>query len=289
MIINNLNFRFLTTLTFGVSIFLISLSCEEKKDTSADLEKEKHKLREEREALEKQKRQKEISDSIEANTLKLLDEVNYSISNNEIIKLFNVTRSSLGKEFVNETNPTSKPTFEIIGKQFYTIGSDNYLLAVMGITNPNDYHVNSGKQIVGLFKYEADQWNRIDILREVSVSSGFGNYGALEKFHVFGQQNVAVAVEGGYAGQGVIMENRAIVGVVDEKLYEIYAAQKSHNDDLAIEMELLTKEKSENQETKVSFQKMDNGFYELKEIKTLGGKNPKTKILSFNSNKMKYQ
>jgi hypothetical protein len=281
MIIDNLNFRFFIKYTFGVSIFLLSLSCEEKKDTSADLEKEKQKLREEREALERQKRQKEISDSIEANTLKLLDEANYSISNNEILKLFNVTRSSLGSEFISEMDPSKKPTFEIIGKQFYTIGSDNYLLAVMGITNPNDFHMSSGKQMVGLFKYEADSWNRIDILRNVSVSSGFGGFGGFEKFHVFGTKNVAVSLDGGYMAQGNMSEHRAIVGVIDEKLYEVYDAEKSFNDEGALG--------NKDDVTKISFQKIDNGFYELKEVKTSRGKNPKTKILSFNSNKMKYQ
>jgi len=281
MFTKNLKFSTATIFLLGFTVLILFSSCEEKNDQSAALDKERQKLKEEREALEKQKRQKEMADSIDANTMRLLDEPNYSISNNEIIKLFNITRSSLGSEFISEMDPSKKPTFEIIGKQYYTIGSENYLMAVMGITNPNDFHMSTGKQMVGLFKFEADRWNRIDILRNVSVSSGFGGFGGFEKFHVFGTKNVAVSLDGGYMAQGNMSEHRAVVGVIDEKLYEVYDAEKSFNDEGALG--------NKDDVTKITFQKIDNGFYELKEVKTSRGKMPKTKILSFNSNKMKYQ
>jgi hypothetical protein len=270
-------------LNFFISVVLITtfMGCSEGSNQSAELEKERQKLREEREALERQKRQKEIADSIAAETMRLLDESIYPISNAELIKLFNITNSSLGNEFVNEMEPSRKPSYQIIGKQFYTIGTKNYLLAVMGITNPNDFHFASGKQVVALFLYEADRWNRIDMMRNVSVTSGFGNYGGFEKFHMFGNKNVAVSLDGGFMAQGNFEEHRTIVGVIDEKLYEVYTAQKTFNDEGAMG--------NQDDNTTVSFQKIDDGFYELKEVKNSKGSAPQTRVLSFNTNKMKYQ
>ena len=140
-----------------------------------------------------------------------------------------------------------KPEYKIVGKQYYTIGTESYLLAAMGITNPNDFHMSSGSMNIGLFQYEGDRWNRIDLVKNVAIPSGFGGHGELENIEVFGPKNICVSVSGGYMAQGNIEEQRVVVGVVDNSLKVIYSGQKSMNDEGA--------GGTEDKETRISFKK----------------------------------
>ena len=181
---------------------------------------------------------------------------------------------------MNENDPSIKPEFKIVGKQYYTIGSDNYLLAAMGITNPNDFHMSSGSMNIGLFQYEGDRWNRIDLVKNVAIPSGFGGYGELENIEVFGSKNICVIVCGGYMAQGNMEEQRVVVGVVDNSLKIIYSAQKSMNDEGA--------GGTEDKETRISFKKSEAGYYELKEEKYSKKRLTKTNVKVFNETKLKY-
>ncbi len=270
------------TVFLASSLILLVLfsNCGGTDTNTAELDKEKQKLKEAQAALEKAKADKETSDSLEANTLRLSTTSENPVNDNDLIKLFNISRNSLGSDFVNENDPTIKPEFKIVGKQYYTIGSEIYLLAAMGITNPNDFHLSAGSMNVGLFQYEGDRWNRIDLVKNVEILSGFGGYGELERFEQFGSKNICATLSGGYMGQGNMEEQRVVVGVVENSLKVIYSAQKSSNDEGA--------GGTEDKETRISFKKSETGYYELKEEKYSKKRLIKTNVKVFNEKKLKY-
>ncbi|MFM7662606.1 MAG: hypothetical protein ACKO6A_08070 [Bacteroidota bacterium] len=212
--------------------------------------------------------------------LKLETTSENSVKDNELIKLFNISRSSLGSEFVNNSEPERKPKFRIEGKQYYSIGSEKYLLAAMGITNPNELHMAFGSMNIGLFKYEGDRWNRIDLVKNVSIPSEFGEYGEIEKFELFGPKNICIGVSGHFMAQGIMDERQCIIGVVENKLKVIYSGEKSFNDEANFG--------NQDREIRISFKKTDSGFYELKEEKYSKKRLTKTNIKVFNEKKATY-
>jgi hypothetical protein len=267
-------------LALSLILLVLFSNCGGTDTNKAELDKEKQKLKEAQAALEKARADKEQADSLEANTMRLSTSSENPVNDNDLIKLFNISRSSLGSDFVNENDPSIKPEFKIVGKQYYTIGSDNYLLAAMGITNPNDFHMSSGSMNIGLFQYEGDRWNRIDLVKNVAIPSGFGGYGELENIEVFGSKNICVIVCGGYMAQGNMEEQRVVVGVVENTLKVIYSAQKSMNDEGA--------GGTGDKETRISFMKSETGYYELKEEKYSKKRLTKTNVKVFNETKLKY-
>ena len=267
-------------LTLSLILLVLFSNCGGTDTNKAELDKEKQKLKEAQAAFEKVRADKAQADSLEANTMRLSTTSENPVNDYELIKIFNISRGSLGSDFVNENDPTIKPQYNIVGKQYYSIGSDNYLIAAMGITNPNDFHASAGSMNIGLFQYEGDQWNQFDLFKNVAIPSGFGGYGEFENIEVFGPKNICVIVSGGYMGQGNMEEQRCVVGVVENSLKVIYEAQKSTNDEGA--------GGTEDKETRISFKKSEAGYYELKEDKYSKKRLIKTNVKVFNEKKLKY-
>lgn len=261
--------RYLISVT--LTFILLLTNCDGSKSTLAQEQQNKG-----QKSIDKVK-----ADSTEENIIKLLANSVNPINDKDLIKLFNITLSDLGSDFVNENDPDKKPEFKIIGKQYYSIDSENYLLAVLGITNPNDLHISSGSINIGLFQFKSIQWKRTDLLKNVGVFSGYGAIGEIENYNVFGTKNVSVSLFGSYMSQGVFEENRVIIGVVNNSLKEIYVAQKSFND----EGNLGTEAK----ETQVSFMKTKDKYYELKEVKLSKNRVIETSFLRFNEKELKYE
>ena len=107
-----------------------------------------------------------------------------------------------------------------------------------------------------------------------------GLYGELEKIEEFGPKNICISVYGGYNGQGIQLEQRCVIGVVNNSLKVIYSEEKSINDEGA--------GGSEDKETRISFKKSETGYYDLKEEKYSKKRLSKTNIKVFNEMKMKY-
>jgi uncharacterized membrane protein len=206
------------------------------------------------------------------------------ISNAELKSLFNISIESLGSDFINNENTDLKPEYKIVGAKYYTVGNENYLLAAMGIKNPNECHACSGIMNVALFKFQFNQWVQLDMFKDVGVSYGWGGYGTLESFHQFGPQNYCVSFTGGYSNMGVSENYRAIVGVYKNTLKIIYSAEESYNDDGSISMS----NKNTNRITQISFIPTQSGFYQLKETKLSFNKLVSSKFLSFNLQRTSY-
>jgi len=206
------------------------------------------------------------------------------ISNAELKSLFNISIENLGSDFINIENTDLKPEFKIVGTKYYTVGNENYLLAAMGIKNPNQSHANSGMMNVGLFTYKLNKWTKIDVYRDVGISNGWGDYGNLENYYLFGPNNYCLSFSGGYSNMGISEINRVIVGVYKNSLKVIYSAQKSYSDDGGISMS----NKNTEEETQISFIPSQSGFYNLKEIKLSNKKVVSSKLLNFNQSTKSY-
>ena len=206
------------------------------------------------------------------------------ISSDELKNLFGISIESLGSDFINNENKDLKPEYKIVGTKYYTVGNENYLLAAMGIKNPNDYHASSGMMNVALFKFQFNQWVRIDLIKNTGTSYGWGGFGELEKFDQFGPQNYCVSVFGGYTQMGITEFNRVIVGVINNSLKTIYSSEKSYSDEGSISMS----NKNVDRETQISFIPTQSGFYQLKETKLSFKRVVSSKFLSFNSQSKSY-
>ena len=237
---------------------------------------------------------KSIEDSIQKmineQPIKLLDSNLITISNEELVYLMNVKDEDLGEAFINLEQPELKPTYEIIGKQLFMLKGKVYCMVVMGVTNPNTYHIHSGTNFLGCFEVKSDNWKLLNppLNTEFNPSVGWGIPAYIDKFVLFGDQHLALILEGGYTGLGITMGRIAMYGLDNEnKISLIYDGEKYHNDG-ACKGTSLFQNIDEEYETK--FQKSTNSkYYDLIETKKSHGKKVKTTSLKFNENSMKYE
>jgi hypothetical protein len=235
-----------------------------------------------------------IEDNIQAiiddQPIKLLESSLFNISNEELIRLMNVSDEDLGESFINFQNPEIKPTYEIIGKQLYQLKGKVCCLVVMGVTNPNTSHASSGTNYIACFEIKDNNW-RIEypaFNTEFNPSSGFGIPAIFDKFVLFGDQNLALILEGGWVGMGYIAEYRAIYGLgINNEIHLIYAGLKEENDQLNRGTNYF---QNFQDIYEISFQKSTNSkYYDFIETKKSHGKKVKTSVLKFNEKTMKYE
>jgi hypothetical protein len=233
-------------------------------------------------------KEKKIRDSIEQNTFTILTTANHPISDKAIIKLFNISINSLGDEFISYFDKSIKPTFKIMDKKIYTIGKNEYILAILGINNPNDDHVHQGNTCLGLLKYVNEKWTMHSIKKNLDGGFGFGDPSPIEKIYQFGKKNLAVSLLSGYTGMGVDESRRVLYGIIDENFYKIFENEKKYNNEYTAGVEDPSEFEYIDNESKISFEKSTNNFYTLKIIKTSFGKVQKTSLLRFNEKLKKY-
>ena len=237
-----------------------------------------------------------IKDSIQKiinqQPIKLLNNGWITISDEEIIQLMNVKDEDLGAEFINEESPEIKPIYEIIGKQFFQLKGRLFCFVAMGVTNPNTAHIFHGANYLKCFEVKKDKWTLLHSSENIEISlsnGGYGNPAQIDKFILFGDRNLAIILEGGYTGMGVMMGNRAIYGLDNEnKINLIYEGQTFDND----QANKYDKSMFQNldDEYEISFNRSTNyEYYDLIETKKSHGKTVNTKILKFNENTKKYE
>jgi hypothetical protein len=236
-----------------------------------------------------------IKDSIQKiinqQPIKLLHNGWITISDEEIIQLMNVKDEDLGSEFINEESPEIKPTYEIIGKQFFQLKGRVFCFVAMGVTNPNTAHVHYGANYLKCFEVKKDNWILLHPSENIEISmsnSGYGNPAQFDKFILFGDQNLAIILEGGYEGMGFIEGHRKIYGLdKDNRIQLIYKGRIIEND-MANENDSMFQNLDD--EYEISFKRLTNyEYYDLIETKKSHGKTVKTKILKFNENTKKYE
>jgi len=201
------------------------------------------------------------------------------ISDEEWIKAFGITSEELGDNFVNQNSPETKPTFEIIAKQFYRLEGSDWVLMAMGINNPNDLHVSGGDTYLALFKYNGKQWLRIQMIN-AEIGNSYGLPGIFEGINIIGKKYIAISLQTGYLSMGLSTSSRNLYGVIENEITEIYSADSEYDDS--------GNNGNENKETKISFVESNDAFYKLKEVYYSHDKVIKTKLLPFNTKTKKY-
>ena len=231
-----------------------------------------------------------IKKSIENGPIKFLDSSLITLTNEEIIRLMNVKDEDLGEAFVNVDSPELKPNYAIIGKQLFQLNGKQYCLAVMGVTNPNSYHASAGTNYLACFEIVNEKWKLLHSPKntEFVPSVGFGIPAWLDKFVQFGDQKIAVILEGGYTGQGMDFGSRAIYGLDNEKKFHlIYEGIISKNDS-ANKGTSLFMNIDKNMDVKFVGSSI-SPFFNLIETEKSHGKIVKTRTLIFNEATMKYE
>lgn len=237
---------------------------------------------------------KSIEDSIQKilneQPIKFLDNSLINVSDKQLIHLMNMKDEDLGEAFVNQQNPEIKPTYEIIGKQLFQLNGKQYCLAVMGVTNPNSYHSLAGTNFLACFEIVNEKWKLLHPPKntEFVPAVGFGIPAWIDKFVQFGDQKIAVILEGGYTGQGLDLSNRAIYGLDNEKKFHLIYEGKVYKNDSANEGTSMFM--NINEEYDIEFKKSTSSkYYDLIETKKSHGKKVKTTTFKFHENTMSYE
>jgi hypothetical protein len=211
----------------------------------------------------------------------LLNEPENTITDDELINLFNVTQNDLGDEFIATSDSiVSYPIYKITSKQFFKLGERNLLLASLGITNPNDYHVSSGRLDIGFFEFSNAEWEKIDHLKNAD-GSGYGTYPDFKTFKLFGKNKLCAIFSEGDMHMGYVWNADIIFGLNNEKISQIFS--------------ISTFESSDDGNVKTEVERMydfiDNGeeFFTLKLTEKEVGKIEKVKHLTFDLSKSKFK
>jgi hypothetical protein len=177
-----------------------------------------------------------ISKIIDELPIRLLQSSLINISNEKLIKLMNVHDEDLGEEFINTTSPEIKPLYEIIGKQLFELKSEMYCMVVLGVSNPNTYHASAGTNFIACFKVKENQWSLLNPAMNTSFnpSGGFGIPGWIDKFVLFGDQSLAIILEGGFTNMGQTITHRVIYGL--NNLNRVYLIYDGNIDDIEFEI-----------------------------------------------------
>ena len=273
-----------------VSEFYISLAIDKTKLTSNIEQNEQF----DKEILSLSSQLKSIKDSLQEiinkQAIKLLDSTFIKKSNIELIQMMNVHDEDLGEEFVNQNDPEIKPIYEIEGKQLFELKGKKYCLVVVGVINPNDYHVSSGTNFIACFKIKEDQWTLLNPAMNTSYNPAveFGIPAWIDKFVLFGDQSLAIILEGGYTGMGHSSGKRTIYGLNNLNQISLIYEGISSEDDQGNKGSSYFRNIDDNFE--INFQKISKAnHYDLVEIKKSHGKKVKTRTYKFNEKTFKYE
>jgi len=273
-----------------VSEFSISLAIDKTKLTSNIELNEQF----DKEILSLRSQLKSIKDSLQEiinkQAIKLLDNTSIKKSNKELIQLMNVHDEDLGEGFVDQGNPEIKPGYEIEGKQLFELKGKKYCLVVLGVYNPNDFHSASGTNFMACFKIKEDEWTLLNPAIETMVGGQWGNPGAGTgmEFVLFGDQSLAIILEGFEGNHGYFYGNRVIYGlnnlnqislIFEGESFETDGGNKGGSGFRNIDDKF-----------EINFQKISQAnHYDLVEIKKSHGKKVKTRTYKFNENTFKYE
>ncbi len=215
------------------------------------------------------------------NELIFLNEPNNTITDDELITLFNVTLNDLGDDFISISDSVVyNPTFEITSKQFFKLGERDLLLVSLGISNPNDYHASFGRLDIGFFEFLNAKWEKIDHLMNAE-GSGYGKYPNFKSFKLFGKNKLCAIFSEGDMHMGYEWSTDIIFGLNNDKISQVISISTFESNDNGNEIT----------EIKTLYDFIDSGeeFFKIKLIEKELGKKEKIKHLSYDKNKSKFQ
>ena len=137
-----------------------------------------------------------------------------------------------------------------------------------------------------MFKYSHNKFNLLYKPTEATSSYGFGTHGFVEQFVILGKKSLGVILNGGYAGMGVQLENRAIYLVNSSNIVNLLDMDKSTEYMGSLPSVEYSKGLTE---WKIKFIESKKEIYDLEVTEKRNGKKVKTKSLKYNPKNMKYE
>jgi hypothetical protein len=236
---------------------------------------------------------KSIEDSIQIHIdnqpIILLDNSYLGKSDNEIIKLLNISNSDFYEGFFtiwngsnNTNNVNTIDYLEISGKQLFQLSGTKYCVAVVQVQSPNSFVSSEGTSILALFKINNGFWT---LLSKYNTNFGgqLGNPSDLDKFSLMGDKTLAVELSNFSQGQGSTHQYRMIYALVNNEFVLVYQGDK-HWDEFG-----RAGSSANSSDTEVTFIKSKSKFSDLQVKVQEEGKKVKTTTLKFNETTMKYE
>ena len=221
--------------------------------------------------------------------IQLLPDNFFAITDNELIKLFNVKDSDLGKDFISEYEPHRKPQYSILKKMFFSSQGGNYLLAIMGVNNPNDDHMHVGTSFIACFKFVK---NNLSLCHKAfdTFKNAHGEFGSppqVENVFLSGRNQLSISLISFWNGDGNSLESRSLFSLDSNMDIHFSYSMRSHEDDMGNKgfHEWENIDISFNIEFKPSCLE----FYDLEERKYSHDKLKSKRTLRFNPSTNKYE
>jgi hypothetical protein len=206
----------------------------------------------------------------------------FAISDNELIKLFNIKDKDLGTEFIAEYEPDLKPEYSIEGKQFFELNSIYYLLAAMAVSNPNSHHSARGTTFIQIFKKTDHDWIPTGKCYDgIEPKTGWGNPPSVGSFQKCGKQRICLNFSGGYMGTGYYTGENIILSFDKNFKFKILHSYIDENDggnggDI-------------NTTYEIEFKPNQAEYYDLEEREYSHDKLKKKRLLRYNHSTYKYE
>lgn len=201
----------------------------------------------------------------------------------ELIRLFNISQNDPEAEQFKVNNPSLNPEFTIQKKQFFSRGSENYILAVLNVAIKNASHFESGFSYIGCFQFKNGGWKLVDRPVKSNLTAMWGNCPDVKRFDKYGENAICVGLEGASGNNGIMETYIQFYGFDgDDKINLIYEGVTFSGDGGAggdVNDEYLYKFKATN----------NLKYYPLEQKKKSNERIVKTRIFNFNENKKKYE
>ncbi len=221
--------------------------------------------------------------------IQLLPDNFFAISDDELIKLFNVKDSDLGDDYVSLYEPTEKPKYSIESRRFFSLSGNNYLVAVMGVRNPNNDHMHVGTSFIASFKLVK---NKLFLCNKPfdTFENAHGEFGSppiIENIFLSGRNQLSVSIISFWHGDGCSLEWRSLFSI-DSNINIYYSyGEKSHEDDMGHKGDREWKNIYTTYE--VEFKPNQSEYYDLEEREYNHDKLKNTRLLRFNPSTNKYE
>jgi hypothetical protein len=228
---------------------------------------------------------KSIEDSIQKilddQPIKLLDFSLINVSDEELIKLFNINVEELKSDL--DYRLVQEYFIDIGGKQVFSLGGKNYCSLMLTITFPSFPFGFPGTTIMGLLVETNGIWNLIK-KTDVFFGGQAGNPSVLEKYGLMGDKILFVKLNNYWMQHGTSNEETKVFALIENEFISVYSGLKGQNDQMS------TWSQNIDDEYDIEFKKSTSSKYnDLIETKKSHGKKVKTTILKFNENTMRYE
>jgi hypothetical protein len=166
-----------------------------------------------------------------SDTITLTNFAPFESSDSELIRLFNVQANDPDIIGFTPEGLEHVAEFSINRKQFFTRGSDTYMLAVLGASLPWGVHFDSGPSFIGCFRLENGHWVSQVKALEVHGHSMWGNCDEVLQIEKYGPNHICVSLQSTQGNHGYMLTSVRYFGLTDTNEFQlIFEGKSSEND-----------------------------------------------------------